>query len=86
MRYFFASLDEKHNLLESLRKFSKVLTHILKKIAKMHHLGIFFTIDLTGNALIFCAFGRKTEFIGKFEKTFKNFENLLMKTAKNASF
>ena len=34
MGCFFARLDEKDNLLEILRKFSKTLQIILKKIAK----------------------------------------------------
>ena len=34
MRWFFARLDEKDNLLEILRKFSKILKNFLQKIAK----------------------------------------------------
>ena len=34
MRYFFARLDEKDNLLEILRRFSKILKKFIKKIAK----------------------------------------------------
>ena len=34
MRYFFARLDKKHNLLEILRKLSKFSENFLKKIAK----------------------------------------------------
>ena len=62
MRYFFARLDEKHNLLENLRKFSKVF---LRKLQKMHYLSIFFK-KITNNELNFCAFGRKTQIAGRF--------------------
>ena len=34
MRYIFARLDEKVNLLEILRKFSKILKNFLRKIGK----------------------------------------------------
>ena len=42
MRYFFARFDDKHNLLEILGKISTIFNKILKKIAKMHDLSIFF--------------------------------------------
>ena len=35
----------------------------------------YFAKHLTNHALIFCAFGRKTQFIGNFEKIFENFSN-----------
>ena len=34
MRYIFVRLDEKHNLLDILRKFSKIFKSFLNKIAK----------------------------------------------------
>ena len=48
----------------TIRKFSK---GFLRKLRK----GIIladFSKDLTNHALIFCAFGRKIQFIGNFEK------------------
>ena len=63
MRLFFARLDEKHNLLES---FEKIFKNFHKNIAKnalfLHN----FQKNSTSHALIFCAFGRKTQIVGKF--------------------
>ena len=42
MQRFFALLDETDNVLEISRKFSKILTNFLQKIAKMHYFRIFF--------------------------------------------
>ena len=41
MHYVFARLDEKHTLLETLRKFSKVFKRFLKTIAKVYYFRIF---------------------------------------------
>ena len=62
MRKFFARLEEKHNVLEILRKFSK---YFLRKLRKCIILA-YFSKKLTNHALIFCAFGRKTQIAGKF--------------------
>ena len=43
----------------------------------------YFTQNFTNPALIFRAFGRKTQIVGNFDKIFKNF---LKKIAKNALF
>ena len=59
MGYFYASLGEKHNLLESLRKFS------LENCEKFIVL-VYFSKNLTNHALIFRAFGRKLQIVGKF--------------------
>ena len=62
MRLFFARLDEKHNLLES---FEKVFENFPKNIAKNAFLHIF-QKNLANHSLLFCAFGRKTQIVGKF--------------------
>ena len=62
MRYFFARLCEKHNLLDMLRKFSKIFKNFLRKIAKN---ALFYFKKLTNHALNFCAFGPKTQIAGK---------------------
>ena len=41
----------------------------------MHFLADF-SQNLTNHTVIFCAFGRKTEFIANFAKTVENFENV----------
>ena len=58
---FLRGNTKKHNLLEILRKFPKIF---LRKVQKMHYFSIFF--KKFNNALIFCAFGRKTQIVGKF--------------------
>ena len=63
MRLFFASLDEKHNLLES---FEKIFENFHKNIAKNALFLHIFQKELTNHALIFCAFGQKTQIVGKF--------------------
>ena len=72
MGSIFALLDEKRNLQKIFEKFSKVF---LRKLRKMHYFSIFQT-KLTNHALIFCAFGRESQFIGHFEKIFENFEKI----------
>ena len=42
MLSIFAHLVEKHNLLEILRKFSKIFKNFLRKLLKMHYFSIFF--------------------------------------------
>ena len=63
MRLFFARLDEKHNLLQS---FEKIFKNFPKKIAKNALFCHIFQKNLTNHSLIFCAFGRKTQIVGKF--------------------
>ena len=54
----------------------------LRKLRKCIILAYFWKY-LTNHALIFCGFGRKTQFIGNFEKTFENIEkNFLRKLQK----
>ena len=122
-----ARWDEKVNLLEFLRNFSKFYENFLKKIAKntwvyrifkrfnelcgnfspvwtkMQIVGNFsknlsniflgkllkthyfsmFSKNFINHAFVFRAFGRKTQFVGKFWEIFENFPN---KIAKNALF
>ncbi|KAF0136990.1 MAG: hypothetical protein FD143_3778 [Ignavibacteria bacterium] len=56
---FIARLYENDNLLENLRKFSK--------IAKNALFLAYFSINLTNHSLIFSAIGRKRQVIGNFE-------------------
>ena len=63
MRLFFARLDEKHNLLES---FEKMFENFPKKIAKNALFLHIFQKNVTNHWLIFCAFGPKTQIVGKF--------------------
>ena len=70
MRLFFTRLDEKHNFLES---FEKILENSHKKIPKNALLVHIFQKNLTNNSLLFCAFGRKTQILGKFWENFENF-------------
>ena len=53
--------------------FSKNFKNFLKKISKNAFFSIF-SKNLTNHALTFCAFGRKTQFIGNFEKILKIFD------------
>ena len=69
MHLFFARLDEKHNLLES---FEKIFENFPKKIANNAFFHIF-QRNLTNHYLIFCAFGRQTQIVGKFWENFDNF-------------
>ena len=62
MREFFARLDEKDNLMEFSRKFSKILKNFHQKCIIL----AYFSNKLTNYALILCAFGRKTQIVGKF--------------------
>ena len=66
MRDFFARLDEKHKLLGNFEKFSKIFKKFLKKIPKNQLIQHIFQKKLTNHALIFRAFGRKTQIVGKF--------------------
>ena len=65
MLSIFARLDDKHNLLEILNKLSKIFKIFLKKIAK-NMLAYLFQRNLRKHALIFRAFGRKTQIVWKF--------------------
>ena len=51
----------------------------------MNYFSIFFK-NLTNHELTFCAFARKRQFIGNFEKISKFWKNFLKKIAKNALF
>ena len=76
-------MAEKDNLLEILIKFSKILIKFLRKLSKIKNflkedvetliILAYFQKHLTNHALIFCAFGRKRQFIGNFEKIFVKF-------------
>ena len=50
----------------------------------MYYFSIFFKKKLTNHALIFCAFGRKTQFVGNIEDIFENFQKFLKKIGKHA--
>ena len=66
MCLFFAHFDEKHNLFESFEKtFETFHKNIAKNALFMH---IF--QKNTNHALIFCAFGPKTQIVGKFLRKF----------------
>ena len=67
---FFARLDEKHKLLESLRKFSKVF---LRKLRKMHSFSIFIKKFNKAFVNFFCAFGQKMQIAGKFWENLESF-------------
>ena len=56
---------------KNYREFS---TLFLRKMLKM--ILAEFSQNLRNHALIFCAFGRKRQFIGNFEKIFENFEKI----------
>ena len=64
-------MDERNN---SQKSFEKILKNYLQKIAKNALFKHIFRKNLTNHALIFCAFGGKSQFIGNFEKIFENFE------------
>ena len=70
MRFLFALLDEKQNLLYILRKLSKMLKKFVRKLRKTHYFSIFFKRNLTNHAFIFCAFGGQRQCIANFEKVF----------------
>ena len=48
------------------RIFENVQKNFLRKLQKVHYFSIFFKKNLTNHALIFRAFGRKTQIVGKF--------------------
>ena len=70
MRLWYARLDKKHNLLES---FEKIFENFPKKIAKNALFLLIFQKNLTNHSFIFCAFGQKTQIVGKFWENFENF-------------
>ena len=70
MSLFFARLDEKHNLLES---FEKIFEIFHKNIAKNALFLDIFQKNSKNHAFLFCAFGRKTQIVGKFWENFENF-------------
>ena len=76
MRYNLASLDEKHNVLNILRRSSKIIIRFLVKITKM----------LTNHALNVCAYGRKPENVGKFGENFRYFSKIFLRKWQNALF
>ena len=59
-------LDEKHKFLEKFEEFSKIFKQFLKKIAKNALSLHIFQNKLTNHALLFRAFGRKLQIVGKF--------------------
>ena len=62
MRYFFPRLDENNKYLGI---FDKFLKNLFIKFRKIHYFSIF-RKNLTNHALIFRAFGRKTQVVEKF--------------------
>ena len=68
LRSIFVHLGENAISRKFLRKLSKIFKEFLKKIAKMHYFSIF-SKELTNHALIFCAFGWKTNLL-KFLRKF----------------
>ena len=65
-------MDEKHNLLENLRKFSKIFKNFLRKLQKCIILA-YFSENLINHALNFCAFDEKRKWFGNCEKILKIF-------------
>ena len=55
------------------RNFLKFAKNSLRKLLNMHYFSLFFK-KFQNYALHFCAFGRKTQFVGKFEKILKIFD------------
>ena len=77
--HFFKKYSIFFNFVKMSKKFSK---KFVEKIAKNGFLSIFFE-KFNKPAFNFCAFGRKTRFIGNFEKIFENIsKNLLRKLLK----
>ena len=74
MSEFFARLDEKDNLFEILRKFSEILKKISSENCLKCIILAYFSNKLTNYALICCAFGRKTQIVGKFWENFEFFD------------
>ena len=60
---------------ENFRKFAK---DFLRKLQKMHYFSLFFK-KFQNYALNVCAFGRKTQLVGKFEKILKIFDKIQYK-------
>ena len=82
MLLIFANLDEKHNVLEILRKFSKVFENFLRKLQKNIMLA-YFSKKFKNPCVNFLRVLTKTQFIGNFEK---NFLKISLKIAKTALF
>ena len=66
MPYFIARFDEKQNLLEILRQFSK---NFLRKLRKMHYFSIFFK-RFNKSCFNFSRFGWETQIVGKIWENF----------------
>ena len=82
MRWFFAHLDEKDNLLEIFRKFSKILKNFIRKLLKMHYFNIFFKKFNKPCVNLLCVWTKKTmywKFWENFRKFWKSFFGKLIK-------
>ena len=62
MRHFFARLDEKRKLLGYFEKIFENFKNFIKKIAK----NAYISKTLTNHVLLFRAFGRQMQIVGKF--------------------
>ena len=71
-----ARLEENTNSLAILRNFRKFSKNFYRKFRKVNYFSIF-SKSLANNALIFFAFGRKLQIVGKFWEKFGNFEKNL---------
>ena len=71
---FFARLDEKHDFLEILRKFSNVFKNFIEKLAKMHRFCIFFDIFSKACVEFFACLCEKRKFLRNFENILKFFD------------
>ena len=76
MGKILARLDEKVNLLEILRNFSKFSENFLKENCEKYIILAYFSEDLTNFAVIFRQFGRKCKLWEIFQKSFKHFQKI----------
>ena len=74
MGEFFARLDEKDNLLEILRKFSKILKIFFRILLKMHYFSIFFEI-FNKPRVNFLRVWTKKQFAENFRENFEKFSS-----------
>ena len=70
------------HFVKIFKKFSK---NFLRKLLKIDFLSIF-SKNLTNRACNFCAFGRKTQIVGKFWDNFRKFWKNSLENCKNALF
>ena len=85
MRYFFARSDKNTISWEMLRYFRKLSKDFFRKFQKSVILA-YFSKNLTSLSLFLRAFGRKTQFLGKFWEIFENIQNICLENFEKKNY